>query len=277
VTSARNLSKLVLIAGSALVVTWYAVGQSESPPSRLDLSAFRLTFNEDFNSLDVSARGPGSRWTAHTPWNGDFGDAVFSDPVPGFPFTIQDGVLRIEAKKDPEGKWRSGLLTSQDAHHNGFGQMFGYFEMRAKLPPGPGVWPAFWLTGNIREDASIEIDAMEYHGQFPDVFESWVHVWPKPGNESIAAHQGQTIKVPPGVTALSEAFHRYGVLVERDWITVYLDDMPMWRTRSPPQVEQPLFILVNLALGSGFPIDQTRNPSHMYVDYIRAYARKSAR
>ena len=34
----------------------------------------------------MSAWGPGTRWIAHTPWHGDFGDAAFSDPLPGFPF-----------------------------------------------------------------------------------------------------------------------------------------------------------------------------------------------
>jgi len=33
-------------------------------------------------------------------------------------------------------------------------------------------------------------------------------------------------------------------------------------------------LLVNLALGSGWPIDKTPNPSYMYVDYVRAYAKR---
>jgi hypothetical protein len=30
---------------------------------------------------------------------------------------------------------------------------------------------------------------------------------------------------------------------------------------------------VDLALGSGWPIDQTPNPSFLYVDYVRAYSK----
>jgi hypothetical protein len=33
-------------------------------------------------------------------------------------------------------------------------------------------------------------------------------------------------------------------------------------------------LLVNLALGSGWPIDKTPSPSYMYIDYVRAYAKK---
>ncbi len=70
----------------------------QNASSVLDLSGYTLTFEDDFKTLDVSAWGPGTRWIAHTPWNGDFGDAAFADPTPDFPFTIQEGSLRIEAR-----------------------------------------------------------------------------------------------------------------------------------------------------------------------------------
>ena len=44
------------------------------------------------------------------------------------------------------------------------------------------------------------------------------------------------------------------------------------RRPTPPEHRHPMFILVNLALGGGWPIDKTPDPSYMYVDYIRAYA-----
>jgi hypothetical protein len=49
------------------------------------------------------------------PWHGDFGDAEFTDPSPSFPFTAENGILRIEARKGGDGTWRSGLLCSNDA------------------------------------------------------------------------------------------------------------------------------------------------------------------
>jgi len=42
---------------------------------RLDLSKYVLTFSDEFDYLSVSADRPGTRWTAHTPYGGDFGDA----------------------------------------------------------------------------------------------------------------------------------------------------------------------------------------------------------
>jgi hypothetical protein len=70
--------------------------------------------------------------------------------------------LNIIARKGPDGKWVSGLLSSVDAAGHGFAQSNGYFEARMKMPPGPGVWPAFWLGSNNAGDYSAEIDIVEY-------------------------------------------------------------------------------------------------------------------
>src|SRR5215813_12503388 len=71
-------------------------------------------FNEDtapnrrIESISPKRIGP-ARWTAHTPWNGDFGDAAFQDPGPNGPFQIKDGMLSITASRDSMGRWTSGL------------------------------------------------------------------------------------------------------------------------------------------------------------------------
>ncbi|MDR3507380.1 MAG: glycoside hydrolase family 16 protein [Caulobacteraceae bacterium] len=239
-----------------------------APPAPLSLGACKPTFNDDFNDLSASAWGPGTRWIAHTPWNGDFGDAQFSDPRPGFPFTIEHGVLRIEARKGPDGTWRSGLLSTTDAHGNGFAQTYGYFEMRAKLPPGEGVWPAFWLvTADLKADPRIEIDAIEYYGVMTDKYFVTTHVW---HNDKTLTHS-ETQPVAVGGGALSQAFHTYGVLVDHDWIVYYLDRQEVLRQRTPPEHTRPMGVLINLALGGGWPSGNAPSPSYFYVDYVRAY------
>lgn len=237
----------------------------------LSLEGYRLTFDEEFDRLDVSAMGPGTRWIAHTPWNGDFGDAQFSDPTPDFPFTVADGLLRIEAKKEPDGKWRSGLLASTDPVGRGFTQKFGYFEMRAKLPSGPGLWPAFWLIANKAPNASAEIDVLEHYGAFPDAFQSVVHVWPKM-DQVKAIHETHTHRVPAG--SLYSDFHNYGVLVEAEWTRFYFDRMEIWSRRTPVEHHEPMFVLLNLAMGGGWPIKDAPSPSYMYVDYVKVYQKE---
>ncbi len=245
------------------------------PPPSLKLDGYRLTFDEDFNGpLSVSAWGPGTRWIAHTPYSGDFGDAGFADPEKDFPFTIRDGVLRIEARK-VGGKWRSGLLSSVDPKGEGFSQKFGYFEMRAKLPTGPGTWPAFWLMGvpQLREPrdkktiTQVEIDVVEQYGVGPNALHTTLHLW-GPGDFHWA--EGDTSVV----TGMTDGFHTYGALVEDDFITFYFDGVELRKDRTPKEAKVPLYLMVDLALGGGWPIDRTPDPSHMLVDYVRAYAKK---
>lgn len=239
--------------------------------STIDLSRYEQTFVEDFDALDVSAWGPGTRWIAHTPWNGDFGAAAFANPGERFPFTVENGVLRIEARKSADGKWRSGLLASVDRAGTGFAQQFGYFEMRAKLPAGEGVWPAFWLIGRDRSTHTSEIDIVEHQGHFPGRFTSAVHVWDrKEPKKSRNAHQRTAVS--PG--SLSDQFHTYGAKIDADRVRIYFDGREVWNTRTPPEHHQPMYVLLNLGLGSGWPIDNTPNPSFMEVDYVRVWQEK---
>ncbi len=247
-----------------------SASSSSSVPAGAAKAGYDLVFDEEFDTLDVSARGPGTRWIAHTPWNGDFGDATFADPSPAGPFSTSNGVLTIEASKDASGHWQSGLLASVDANGDGFAQQYGYWEMRAKLPAGDGTWPAFWLDSLVpsgSKDPSYEVDALEYYGQFPAAYIASTHVWPQDG--SAATTQQQILSVASG--ALISDYHVYGVSVEADWTIVYLDGVEMWRQATPASHTHKLMVLVDLALGGGWPITDTPSPSDMQVDYIRAY------
>lgn len=244
---------------------------THAPPPTIDLDEYALSFAEDFDQLSVSAWGDGkSRWIAHTPWAGDFGDAAFSNPRHGFPFTIHQGVLRIEATRRNDGKWRSGLLSAMDPENRGFCQEYGYFEARMKMPPGKGVWPAFWLMGRDKSQGSAEIDVVEYYGHDNSRFESVWHVW--------MAHLGKPdlggkhiVEVPAGT--LSTRFHTYGVDVSPDVVTFYFDRKQTWQIPTPETFHNCFYPLVNLALGSGWPIDETPDPSYLWVDYIHVYSR----
>ncbi len=261
---------LVALLAVALLAFW-PHGTAHLEESAIDLSKYRVVFSEDFDTLDASANGPGTRWTTHTPWNGDFGDAKFTNPGPAGPFKAEGGTLTIEARKNPDGQWQSGLLSSMDRDGNGFGQQYGYFEIRAKLPPGKGLWPAFWLNAFHAKGSTepgLEIDVVEHYGHFPAAYQALVHIWPKPANDDETGRK-TVITVPSG--SLYADFHTYGVDVSPQWITIYLDRIAKWRCPTPPQHRSKMMLLVNLAMGSGWPIDETPNPSDMLVDYIRVW------
>jgi hypothetical protein len=241
------------------------------PKPTLKLSDFKLTWSDEFNELSVSAHGPGTRWIAHTPYNGDFGDAGFADPKDGFPFTVDKGILRIEASKGADGRWRGGLLSSVDSKGQGFSQKFGYFEMKAKFPKSLGMWPAFWLMGvkgiSDKSIANPEVDVVEQYGSMPNTLMATLHTW-GPGDRHWGEGDGFFV---PGMT---DDFHTYGALVEEKEIVIYFDGVELWRQKTAPEFKVPLYIMVDLAMGGGWPIDKAVSPSYMYVDYVRAYARK---
>ncbi len=235
----------------------------------LDLSGYKMTFDETFSTLSISAHGPDTRWTTHTPWNGDFGDATFVNPGSGNVFTTNKNGLAITASKGPDGHWRSGLIcsVSHDGDPNaGFTQKYGYFEMMAKLPSGMGTWPAFWLVGINKSHAAAEIDVIEYYGGFPSYFHTTEHVWV---NGRIQLLRGLMSRVPSG--SLSTSFNRFGVLITKDTTSFYLNRHEFWSTPTPPEYRQPMYILADLALGGGWPIAGLASPQVMQIKYIRAY------
>lgn len=226
----------------------------------INLRNCKPAFEDRFEKLDVSPAGPGTRWIAHTPWFGDFGDAQFTDPQPGFPFRTGTDGLTITARKDA-GKWRSGLLSSTDPNGKGFSAQYGYFEIETKLPPGKGTWPAFWLnTAEPKSDPSVEVDIMEYYGHWTDRYQMVVTVRGPTRESKSALHW---VHFTPG--ALLNDYHTVGAAVGRKEIVFYLDRREIWRTPTPAEHTKPLGILLNLALGSGWPIAETPSPSEMKV------------
>jgi Glycosyl hydrolases family 16 len=75
----------------------------------------------------------------------------------------------------------------------------------------------------------------------------------------------------PSRTCPSEQFHTFGVRVAPDIITFYLDSRAVWQVDTPQELQRPPFPLIDLALGSGFPIDKTPNPSVLLVDYVHMF------
>lgn len=254
-------------------VALLAASASAATPSSPASCALHPVLLEEFNDASIAATtfGP-ARWTAHTPWGGDFGDARFADPGPGGPFAVKNGVLAITARKDAAGRWTSGLIAAADATGKGLGTRYGYFEARMKLPPGPGVWPAFWLAAlkpATQHDGNVEVDVIEYYGQFPDAYRTALHVWY--ADPKRTRGEGAKIDVPAG--ALVGGWHSYGVDVSPQAIVFFLDRRKVWSRPTPKEIAGPLYPLVDLGLGGGWPVDRTPNPSTLRVDYVHVWGR----
>ena len=265
-----SLPKMILPFALALIAVLSAQSTVQTKSNIVDLTRYEVSFAEEFDQLDVSPWGPNSRWIAHTPWHGDFGDAVFLDPGVQSPFSVKGGILTITMRKSEQGRWGSGLLASSNRDGSGFTQSGGYFEARMKLPSGGGVWPAFWLAStDPSAKVTPEIDVMEYYGQFPEGYVATVHNW-QDGKD--ISHNDFHARVP--TNTLSEDFHTYGVEINNTAVIFYLDRGEVWSVPSSKVFMEPLTILVDLAAGGGWPIDSMPNPSKLEVDYVRAYTLK---
>jgi beta-glucanase (GH16 family) len=179
------------------------------------------------------------------------------------PFSLHDGLLEIRAEPAPpkiapllEGRpYISGLISSQP----GFSQTYGYFEMRAKLPRGKGVWPAFWLLP-ADFDWPPEIDVMESVGD--------------PSKVYATAHSKTVKAVGTEIPVTPDAFHTYAVSWDRNQLVWFVDGREVKRQPTPPDMHKPMYLLANIALGgdwAGAPDASTPWPARMSIDYIRAY------
>ena len=70
-----------------------------------------------------------------------------------------------------------------------------------------------------------------------------------------------------------ETFHVYGCKVTETETIYYCDDIEVGRHATLPICKQrPLFFMINLATGGGWPVDLSRyGQVDMYIDYVRVY------
>ncbi len=67
---------------------------------------------------------------------------------------VENGLLTITALPDDEGRAAYTSASLMTKGKKSF--LYGYFEVRAKVPLGRGTWPAIWMLGeNISEVAGM--------------------------------------------------------------------------------------------------------------------------
>ena len=216
--------------------------------------------------------------------DGDFTYA--GQPLGIDPYSVRDGVLHISAtqlsdehrallaplgrgKKLPAPKYASGLLSTETQGRDGKGhlQSRGYWELRAQLPAGRGLWPAFWLVTHTH-DYWDEVDIFEVLGHEPDAIYHTTHFHDGGGTAGVKWEK----RITRGIDT-SARFHVFGMLITDDDLVYSIDGVE--RLRVKHTLESPLYTIVNLAVGGTWPKnpDQTTPfPAVMKIDYLRIYA-----
>lgn len=251
----------------------------------LDLTGYKLTFSDEFNTRSISQTGVGTTWAdIRSEWRFDahsdigFGHSSFVDPSSGYdPLVVRGGTLTITAVPDrtpfgDKGSWESGLITTQ----NGFSQTYGYFEMRANLSDTVGAWDAFWLLPNKQaaNPAKLpgwqELDVVEHYGDYNQGTYRWIHTTDPLPNKNPNADLQVFSNNPSQVSG----FHTYGMNWQKDTISFYFDGQFMGSKPTPSDMHGSMYLLANLATqGSGTNnADLAGVPISMEIDYIRAYS-----
>ena len=277
--------RLVLsaLAGALLIAAPSSSPAQDEAPLRAtpDGRPLQLVFSDEFNTFRPWTGRSGTWRTVYgdgshlgldrrsLPTNGElqlYVDPDISGPRGSLglnPFSLRNGVLSITAvPTPPEIKpilnnygYMSGLITTQPS----FAQTYGYFEMRARLPRGKGLWPAFWLLP-LDQSWPPEIDVMESIGNPSQVFVTT--------HSKASKQEGFERRISP------DEFHTFAVSWDPMNVIWYIDGREAGRHATPADMHKPMFMLANLAVGGqwpGAPDASTRFPATYEIDFIRAY------
>jgi len=246
------------------MMLWWAAslpGLAEPP----EPEKWRLTFADEFEATHLDTTRWMTTYSDGSRTNSGNSEAeYYADDA----FELQNGILRIRAEKRTMGgfNYTSGMITS----YGSFRQLYGYFEIRAKMPQGKGLWPAYWLLPV--DHWPPEIDVLEVLGHQPDIVYTTNH-W----GADWQHHQGQGYWYQG--PDFSADFHVYGMEWESNVIIWTVDGVERFRSYiGVPQ--EAMYLLANLAVGGTWPGDPdmtTPFPSYLDIDYIRAYQRTASR
>ena len=202
---------------------------------------------------------------------------------------VNGGTLKLTVRRQQTGSYpyTSGRIESMGKREFGHSRV----EARIKMPVGPGLWPAFWMLGNdintVGWPQCGELDIMENVG-YGDWVSAALH---GPGYYGNTPINGRFY--PAGGVA---AWHTYRTEYSPTDIKWYIDDQVV-KTTTKGEINQygayvydhPLFIILNLAIGGGYPQgvngatspypgvpQSTANlvaatPQVMEVDWVRVY------
>ena len=241
-------------------------------------AGYRLVWMDEFNDPSGTIRPDKVDWWYET-GAGGWGNNELQGYVKAVTgrdtlALVSDGSLKIRAIRAANGdaSYASVRMNTTKSWK------YGYFEMRAKLPGGRGVWPAFWmLPENFRHwPMDGEIDIMEYVGYDPDVVNATVHT--KKYNHAIGTQRSEKRTIEGAETQ----FHTYALLWTEDEIRMYVDGENYYVFSNDKKGDKetwpfnvPFYLKLNLAVGGNWGgqqgVDEAAFPATYEIDYVRVY------
>lgn len=229
--------------------------------SDFDEGEWQLIWHDEFNNecLDLTKWSP-EDWAAEK--NNEL-QYYTPDNV-----KVEDGVLKLVSKQE---RFKGRDFTSGAVQTKGkFDVLYGKIEMRAKLPAGQGVFPAFWTITEKENTWLPEIDIMEMLGHQPN--EVWMVVhWLDENGTLRSDHQSFS------GSDFSKDFHTFSVVWTPESITWFVDNVERFKTNAYVPHE-PMYLYLNTAIGGdwpGSPDATTPFPVTYEIDYVRVFTKLS--
>lgn len=157
--------------------------------------------------------------------------------------------------------------------------IYGRIEIRAKLPKGLGLWPAFWMLGanydQVKWPGCGEIDIMEHVGFEPDSIFGTIHT--KAYNHMKGTAKGMKTFIDNPY----DSFHVFALEWTPEKLDFILDDTVYNRIENENKstdewpFDQDFHLKINIAvggmLGGQKGIDNKIFPAQMLIDYVRVF------
>lgn len=234
----------------------------EPPPDTTGTAArWELTFSDDFDGDTLDP----SRWVIREHWpfmNGELGYYRYAN------VQVRDGILRLRSDREKiQGPW--GMHDYSTAWVQTLpSQLYGRWEVRARLPGGGGVHSAHWM---LPADTAWppEIDIVELLGNAPTYL--WFHNhWRDTATGEPDSYGSALV----GFDATRD-FHTYAVEWEPWVIRWYVDDVQRFVSARWVPAER-MFVVLSTAVGGnwpGPPDSTTAFPVYHEIDWVRVYRR----
>nr|WP_315251394.1 family 16 glycosylhydrolase [uncultured Flavobacterium sp.] len=181
---------------------------------------------------------------------------------------IIGGNLVITVIKEASGgaEYSSARIKTQGLYDFKYGKI----EMKAKMPTGAGIWPAFWSLGTSPGiwPAIGEIDFVEWIGNKPLLTQAALHY---PGSSG-----GNAAVKTTAIANASSEFHIYKTIWSPKTIRFFVDGT-LFFTFDNSNMDLPFhknfFMIINVAMGGnlGGAIDPAFTQSAMEVDYVKVF------
>jgi beta-glucanase (GH16 family) len=227
---------------------------AELEPTIID-NKWILVWHEDFDDFDAS------KWNKITKGNNYNNELQYYLPQN---VQIKNGKLYLVGKREKydSHQYTSGKITTEGK----FEIQYGKIEVIARTTGEKGSFPAIWLLPTNGETFP-EVDIYESIGRDPNrVY--YVNHW-KENDQYHRSYKDYIIENPYG-------FHKYAIEWSENEIKWFVDDKHVF-TSTEGIPNQPMFLIINLAIGGTWPKSPDKNSefsSYFIIEDLKVMKRR---